>query len=58
MVTDGTDIKERVGPTSRGFTRGMAKNALRTHLGDVARGRFNLDKIRKPVPFSKLVGTL
>ena len=51
---DGTDIKERVGRKSRGFTREMAKDALKSRLGDVARGHFNLEKVRKPVPFSKL----
>ena len=51
---DGTDIKERVGRRSRGFTREMAKDALKSRLGDVARGHFNLEKVRKPVPFSKL----
>ena len=52
---DGTDIKERVGRKSRGFTREMAKDALKSRLGDVARGHFNLEKVRKPIPFSKLV---
>ena len=51
---DGTDIKERVGRKSRGFTREMAKNALKARLGEIAQGRFNLEKARKPVPFSKL----
>ena len=51
---DGTDIKERVGRKSRGFTREMAKDALKSRLGDVAQGHFNLEKTRKPVPFSKL----
>ena len=51
---DGTDIKERVGRKSRGFTREVPKEALRSRLGDVARGHFNLEKVRKPVPFSKL----
>src|SRR5262245_47512609 len=51
----GTDIKERVGRKSRGFTREMAREALRARLGEIAQGRFNLEKTRKPVPFSKLV---
>jgi site-specific recombinase XerD len=51
---DGTDIKERVGRKSRGFTRELTKDALKSRLGDVARGHFNLEKVRKPVPFSKL----
>ena len=50
-----TDIKERVGRKSRGFTREMAKDALKSRLGDIARGHFNLEKVRKPVPFSNLV---
>ncbi len=52
---DGTDIKEKVGRRSRGFTREMAKEALKSRLGDIAQGHFNLEKVRKPVPFSKLV---
>src|SRR5258706_10397466 len=51
---DGTDIKERVGRKSRGFTRELAKDALKSRLGDIAQGHFNLEKVRKPVPFSKL----
>jgi integrase len=50
-----TDKKERLGSKSRGFTREMAKEALRSRLGDIARGQFNLDKTRRPIPFSKLV---
>ena len=49
-----TDIKERVGRKSRGFTRELAKEALKSRLGDFAKGHFNLEKVRKPVPFSKL----
>jgi len=52
---EGTDIKERVGRKSRGFTREMAKKALKSRLGDIAQGQFSLEKTRKPVPFSKLV---
>src|SRR5215813_4069328 len=51
---DLRDIKERVGTKSRGFTREMAKDALKARLGEIAQGRFNLEKARKPVPFSKL----
>jgi len=51
----GTDIKERVGRKSRGFNRETAKEALKSRLGDIARGQFSLEKTRKPVPFSKLV---
>ena len=39
---------------SRGFTREMGKDALRSRLGNIAQGHFNLEKVRKPVPFSKL----
>jgi hypothetical protein len=53
--TDGVDIKERVGRKSRGFTRELAKEALNSRLGDIAQGHFNLEKVRKPVPFAKLV---
>jgi hypothetical protein len=49
-----TDIKERVGRKSRGFTRELAKEALKSRLGDIAKGHFNLEKVRKPVAFSKL----
>jgi hypothetical protein len=34
---DGTDIKERVGRRSRGFTREMAKDALKQGLGRLPR---------------------
>jgi len=51
----GTDIKERVGRKSRGFTRATAKKALKSRLGDIARGQFSLEKTRKPVPFSVLI---
>jgi hypothetical protein len=34
--------------------RELAKEALKSRLGDMARGHFNLEKIRRPVPFSKL----
>lgn len=52
---DGTDIKERVGRKSGGFTKEVAKDALKARLGEIAQGRFNLEKTRKPVPFSRLV---
>ncbi len=51
----GTDIKEHVGRKSRGFTRATAKKALKSRLGDIARGQFSLEKTRKPVPFSVLL---
>ena len=38
----GTDVKEKIGKKSRGFTREVAKEALRSRLGDIARGRFQL----------------
>jgi site-specific recombinase XerD len=49
------DIKEKLGRKSRGFTREMAKDALRARLGEIAQGRFNLDKARKPHPLGELV---
>ena len=49
------DIKEKVGRKSQGFTRQMAKEALRARLGEIAQGRFNLDKARKPHAFGELV---
>jgi site-specific recombinase XerD len=52
--TEGVDIKERVGRKSRGFTRELAKEALNSRLGDIAQRHFNLEKVRKPVPFAKL----
>jgi hypothetical protein len=51
---DGADIKERLGRKSRGFTREAAKDALKARHGEIAQGRFNLEKARKAVPFSKL----
>ena len=50
----GRDVRERVGRKSRGFTREMAKEALKARLGEIAQGRFNLDRTRKPVSFSLL----
>lgn len=50
----GTDIKEHVVRKSTGFNREMAKEALKSRFGDMARSHFNLEKTRKPVPFSKL----
>jgi hypothetical protein len=32
----------------------MAKEALKSRLGEITQGRFNLGKTRKPIPFSKL----
>ena len=50
----GRDIKESVGRRSRGFTREMARQSLNSRLGDIAQGKFNLEKARKPIPFRKL----
>jgi len=50
------DVKEKVGRKSRGFTRELAKEALKARLGEIAQARFNLDKVRKPHRFSELVG--
>jgi integrase len=49
------DVKEKLGRKSRGFTREMAKDALRARLGEIAQGRFNLEKARKAHPFEELV---
>ena len=49
------DVKEKLGRKSRGFTREMAKEALKARLGEIAQGRFNLDKARKPHAFGELV---
>jgi len=49
------DVKEKVGRKSRGFTRALAKEALKARLGEIAQARFNLDKVRKPHRFSELV---
>jgi integrase len=50
----GADIKERIGKKSLGCTKEWAKDALKARLGEIAQGRFNLEKTRKPVPFSRL----
>ena len=42
------DEREKLGRKSSGFTREMAKEALKARLGEIAQGRFNLDKVRKP----------
>jgi len=49
------DQKEKVGRKSRGFTRELAKEALKARLGEIAQARFNLEKVRKPQPISELV---
>ncbi len=50
----GIDRKEHVGRKSRGFTREMAREALKSRLGDIAKGYYSLEKTRKAVPFSLL----
>ncbi len=49
------DQKEKVGRKSRGFTRELAKEALKARLGEIAQARFNLEKVKKPHPISELV---
>jgi len=49
------DIREKVGRKSRGFTRELAKEALKARLGEIAQARFNLEKVKKPHPISELV---
>src|ERR1044071_5320092 len=50
----GKDVRERVGRKSRGFNREMAKEALRSRLGEIARGRFGLSQIQRPHSFDEL----
>jgi len=49
------DLKEKVGRKSRGFTRELAKKALKARLGEIAQARFNLEKVKKPHHFSELI---
>ncbi len=49
------DLKEKVGRKSRGFTRELAKEALKAREGELVQRRFNLEKVKKPHPFSELV---
>lgn len=49
------DLKEKLGRKSRGFTRELAREALRAREGEIAQGRFNLEKLRKPQPVSGLI---
>jgi len=49
------DLKEKVGRKSRGFTRALAREALRAREGEIAQGRFSLEKVRKPHPISELI---
>jgi len=50
------DVKEKVGRKSRGFTRELAKEALKAREGEIVQKRFNLDRVNKPHRFSELVG--
>ena len=50
----GTDVKEKIGKKSRGFTREVAKQALKSRLGDIAKGRFNLGQTQRPHTFAEL----
>ena len=49
------DIKEKVGRKSRGFTRELARLALKAREGEIAQGRFNLEKAKKPHPIAELL---
>jgi integrase len=51
---DGLDIRERVGRKSRGCTKEIIKEALRARQGEVIQGKFNLNRVRKAIPFSQL----
>ena len=52
------DLKEKVGRKSRGFTRELAREALKAREGEVAQGRFNLEKVRKPPSDHRAFGAL
>ncbi len=54
-VFGGRELKEKLGREADGFTRTMAKDALKARLGDIARGKFRLPEARKPVSFRTLV---
>jgi integrase len=49
------DLKEKVGRKSRGFTRELAKEALKAREGEIAQGRFNLEKVKKPHLIAELL---
>src|SRR5262245_14973538 len=49
------DLKEKVGRKSRGFTRELAREALKAREGEIAQGRFNLEKAKKPHPITELL---
>jgi len=49
------DLKEKVGRKSRGFTRELAKEALKAREGEIVQRRFNLDTVKKPHRFAELV---
>ena len=49
------DLKEKVGRKSRGFTRELAREALKAREGEIAQGRFNLEKAKKPHPIAELL---
>ena len=50
----GKQVKERVGPIGL-ITKGQAEEALKSRMGEVVQGRFNLEKTKKGVLFDKLV---
>jgi integrase len=49
------DLKEKVGRKSRGFTRELAREALKAREGEIAQGRFNLKKVKKPHAIGELL---
>jgi integrase len=51
---DGRLFRERIGPIGL-VTKGQAEQALKARLGEVVQGRFNLEKLKKTIPLSKLV---
>jgi hypothetical protein len=49
------DLKEKVGRKSRGFTRELAREALKAREGEIAQGRFNLQNVKKPHAIGELL---
>ena len=50
----GKDVKEKIGKKSQGITLEIAKKALKSRIGDIVQGKFKLEQIQKPIPFSVL----
>jgi integrase len=52
---NGEQIREKVGSSSKGVTRRMAKEALMSREGDIVQGKFNIAQTRTYPKFSVLV---